>query len=69
MDSSRAGRDTYISCPTSEVRKLKPRKVTGLSQGMSQVCSLFGGSGCGFTISLYKWGYDPGRLLRLLCFS
>lgn len=43
MDSSRAGRDTYISCPPSEVRKLKPRKVKGLSQGMSQVCSLFGG--------------------------
>lgn len=54
MDSSRAGRDTYISCPPSEVRKLKPRKVKGLSQGMSQVCSLFGGSRSGFTINVYK---------------
>lgn len=63
MDSSGAGRDTYISCLPSEVRKLKPRKVTGLSHGMSQVCSLFGGSGSGFTINLYKWGHDAGRLL------
>lgn len=63
MDSSRAGRDTYISCLPSEVRKLRHRKVIGLSQGMSQVCSLFGGSGSGFTINLYKWGHDAGRLL------
>lgn len=33
MDSSRAGRDTYISCPPSEVRKLKPEKLKDFPRG------------------------------------